>query len=207
MMAGRLVNCAEKAALLITEMPKQLADAADAIGLAETEFSSKAFAPFWDAVETAANSLGHLHSAIEKASRLTRGYRDQLAEPAVMNHDFPVPSEFLPDVPEPTLVLQALARVVRQGQTNIDFALVWEHRQTRKVLIAGFQTLGEAIRDLGSQIDSSFGELQGCIASSARQLADESRDSLAGASEQQLKLQREQDGKLDNIQRGRYLPP
>jgi len=116
----------------------------------------------------------------------------------------------LPTPPDPAPVLAELARVIRKGQTNIDFTLVWEHRQTRSVLKEGFATLGDALASLSTQVEGCVMELGESISSATAELTkaqQQARDRLDSAADRQIAIAEKQDKKLDNIQRGRYLPP
>ena len=94
------------------------------------------------------------------------------------------------------LVLSTLRRIVRMGQTNFQFASIWEDRRTREVLIAGFRTLGEAVNKLGPTIENSVSNLQASISSDVAKLVDEeirARDVLSTRLLEQNRM-------LDNIQ-------
>jgi hypothetical protein len=114
-------------------------------------------------------------------------------------HTFPSFPATSSNLPDPAPVLNDLRRVVRMGQTNFQFANIWEHRRTREVMIAGFHTLGEAVNNLGSVVENSLGSLQQSISSDMARLAQEqikTRDSLD-------RRMMEQNRMLDNIQHRR----
>jgi len=103
------------------------------------------------------------------------------------------------NLPNPSPVVNELRCVVRMEQTNFQFANTWEHGRTREVMIAGFRTLGEAVNNLGSTIESSLVGLQQSISSDVAGLVQEeikTRDSL----DRRLM---EQNRMLDNIQHHR----
>jgi hypothetical protein len=79
--------------------------------------------------------------------------------------------------------LKELQRVLRLGQTNFEFATIWEHRKTREVLISGFRNLGEAVSNLGFAVQSAMDELKVAVSSDMAQLIEEqvrSRQASAG---------------------------
>lgn len=85
------------------------------------------------------------------------------------------------------------------GQTNFEFANIWEHRRTREVLIAGFRTLGEAVNNLATTLENSTYTLQETLTSDLAKVVGEdiqTRDSLE-------KRMVEQNRMLDNLQHHR----
>lgn len=85
------------------------------------------------------------------------------------------------------------------GQTNFQFANIWEHRRTREVLIAGFRTLGEAINNLGATIEYSVSDLQRSISSDIANLVEEGIRTREAFDKRMV----EQNRMLDNIQHHR----
>ena len=55
-------------------------------------------------------------------------------------------------------------------QTKFEFANIWEHRKTQKILIAGFQTLEQAINNMKYEILSAINNLNHSIKSEFREL-------------------------------------
>jgi hypothetical protein len=92
-----------------------------------------------------------------------------------------------------------LRRIVRMGQTNFQFANIWEHRRTREVLIAGFRTLGEAINNLGTTIEYSISYLQQSVSTDMAKLIQEEIRSREALDKRLL----EQNRMLDNLQHHR----
>ena len=181
---------------LATELSQHLHLASDLLRQAEVEYQENAFAPFWDAVEKAAKQLAAFNDKANQLSNKVPGYYQMLSG---RKHTFPP----FPDNPSALQyapsVTRELRRIVRLGQTNFQFANIWEHRRTRDVLIAGFRTLGEAIDNLGATIEYSISKLQESVSSDVAKLVEQeirTRDALD-------KRMREQNRLLDNIQHGR----
>jgi len=163
---------------------------------AENEYNSNAFGPFWDAVEQAAL---HLSAFNEKAQSLYRYGDEYYSKLKGRKHTFPAFPIQNGTIPDTAFVTREFQRVVRLGQTNFQFANIWEHRRTREVLIAGFRTLGEAVNNLGATIEYSLSNLQDSISSDVAKLVEEeikTRDTLD-------KRMMEQNRMLDNIQHHR----
>lgn len=55
----------------------------------------------------------------------------------------------VPSIDATTTGMNALRR---SAEADFHFANIWEHRQLRKVMIAGFQTLGEALKHLEESV-------------------------------------------------------
>jgi uncharacterized membrane protein len=136
--------------------------AGQALKSAAFELEEEAFAPFWDAIENAASSLGECHASCEWLSVGVPRYDEALRG---RDHNFPDCFEGIDSLPDCRPLLEDLCRLVRLAQRDFRFANIWEHRQTRKVLIAGFATLGEAIRNLEATVVRSFSELKRTIES------------------------------------------
>jgi hypothetical protein len=130
---------------------------AQALKSAAFELQEEAFAPFWDAIENAAGALGECHASCQWLAVGVPRYDEILRG---LDHNFPDCFEGIDSLPDCQPLLAELYRLVRQAQRDFRFANIWEHRQTRKVLIAGFSTLGEAIRNLEATVVRSIADLK-----------------------------------------------
>ena len=188
-----LMNTYESSTALAAQLPQYISRAADSLRQAEKEFKDNAFGPFWDAVENAARQLATFNDKTGQVSKAADKYYRGLNG---RTHTFPSFPANTANLPDPSSVMNDLRRVVRMGQTNFQFANIWEHRRTREVMIAGFLTLGEAVNNLGSTVESSLLGLQQSISSDVARLVQEeikTRDS-------QDRRMIEQNRMLDNIQ-------
>jgi hypothetical protein len=162
---------------------------------ARSEFQSRAFGPFWDAIESSAHLLGEFDSATNKLASNSDDYFVGLNGRSHTFPDFPVkPSE----LPDPQKTVRDLRAVLRMGQTDFQFANIWEHRQTRAVLIAGFSSLGSALNGLSHSLNQSTNRLTSSISSDVACLVQEQI-----RTRKELEHTRLEHGEmLDNIQRG-----
>jgi hypothetical protein len=191
-----LMTIYESSAIAASELPKYLDSATNLLEEAADEFKANAFGPFWDAVENAAQQLALFSNKAGQVSNAAAAYYGGLSGRA---HTFPAFHSNPINLPDPSPVINELRRVVRMGQTNFQFANIWEHRRTREVMIAGFRTLGEAVSNLGSTVESAFCGLQQSISNDVAQLVQEeisTRDSLTERLVEQNRM-------LDNIQHHR----
>lgn len=126
------------------------------------EFQSSAFAPFWDAIENAARFLDLCHASYAAIQSNRLKYYQVLAP---SEHNFPVLESQLAALDDPSQALAEFRRLVRQGQTNLGFAQIWEHRATRQSIVAGFQTLADGIRHLEATLVKSLDQLRRSVSS------------------------------------------
>lgn len=175
------------------ELPVLINNASGWLLRAQAEYNANAFAPFWDAVENAAIYLATFN---DKAKILSANATDYYKLLQGKKHTFPVFPVNMRTIPDDVPVVNDLYRIVRLGQTNFQFANIWEHRRTRAVLISGFQTLGEAVNNLRGAITYSISNLRQSITTDVAKLVEEeimTRDALD-------KRLVEQNQMLNNIQ-------
>lgn len=141
----------------LESLPKLLRAAEVSVKLADDEFRANAFGPYWDAVDQAVMTFRQFHTA---AANLPEKYEDYRHALIGLRHTFP-PLSFSNDMlPDPLPALKSLEKVVRLGQTDFRFASIWEQRTNRRALLAGFQTFGEAIAHLHTDVISSLSNIQ-----------------------------------------------
>lgn len=161
------IEAVEHSSTLVKSLPESLRHANSWIDKAETEFKENAYAPFWDAVESAAQNLGEYDSYLKQLREYCElynvRYKGLLKTSPSDVLEIPSFSIDISDVPLPLSTCSRFDKVVRKGQTEFQFANIYEHRMTRQVLIAGFRTLGEAISNLSNQLNYQFGQLKNAI--------------------------------------------
>lgn len=194
--AASLMKSYESSIEMSTTLNQRLTWASDWLSRAEREFQDNAFSPFWDAIEKAAFNLADFKNIADDLSRYASNYYKMLAG---RKHTFPKFPVDLTAIPNPSSTLDELRRLVRLGQTNFQFANIWEHRRTREVLIAGFSTLGEAVNNIGTVVERSIHSLQDSISSDIARLAEEEIKSREEVDRRFV----DQNRMLDNIQHGR----
>ncbi len=205
-----LISTYDSSKILANEIPNCLNEAASWLRTAEAEYKANAFAPFWDAVEQAAIWLGDYNY---KANQLANNANEYYQTLNGVQHTFPIfPAKFK-NIPDASFVISELYRITRLGQTNFHFANIWEHRRTRKEIVAGFRTLNDAINDLGDTIEGSISKLQNSIFSDlakvikeqirTRESVDKTRESIDKTGASIDKRLVEQNRMLDNIQHER----
>ena len=177
------------------KLPNLIGNAEFHLDKAEEEFSDGVFAPFWDEIEHATNSLAAYHQNINYLISTAQDYDKRAKQLPSKVPAFSLPLHKLPDA-RPTA--QRLAKIVRKAQKDFHFATIYEQRKTNQLLYQGFRSLGEAIYSMGDQISYSLDGLSDRLNVSLNDLLDSSRE--------QTRILNEQDEKLDNIQRRRKPP-
>lgn len=188
---------------LASDLGKDLSQATSYLQHAEEEYNANAFSPFWDAIEGAARSLADHNKNVKQLSKNAEWYYKNLHGRKHTFPPFPIQPNMLPNV---LPVLNEFRRVVRLGQTNFQFAQIWEHYKDRQVMMAGFRYFGEAISNLRGTIEHSISDLQASITSSlAKSIIEEinTRDVIADAGEKLNERLLEQSRMLDNVQHNR----
>lgn len=127
------------------------------IAIARDEFRANAFAPFWDNLEFAFSHIEAFRKHLQELQYDAEGYNSTLRDRKHNFPKYPVPLESVPDLRG---VVRELTATVRQGQTNYQFASIWEHRRTREVLIEGFKTFGEAVQHIGASVDQTLKDFE-----------------------------------------------
>ena len=193
-----LQNIFSESLKLAAELPIFLQNADNCIKKCRVEFQQSAFDPYWTLVENATYSFEEFRKSTKTINHFLNEYYRKLKG---QKHSFPIFPIDINSIPVPTKLLDEFQQVVRLGQTNFQFASIWEQRKIRQVLIAGFQTLGEAVDNMASVVHNEIILLRNSLNSSVSLLIEEeiiTRDSIRTSLEKQNEM-------LDNVQR-RHKP-
>ena len=210
-LALRLTNVISESTRTATDLPKLVQTAENTIDLAEQEFQDGAFAPFWDAVEQAANKLASYEATIQRLIQNSDFYTGEALKLETPPPPFQLGLQTLPNASHTANRMRA---VVRRAQKDFHFATIYEQRKTNQLLVAGFSTLGQAINELGDRLDSSIERLASSVSISVSEQTTALVSELEMSSEQaasdaaaQREHEREEREMLDNIQRRRKPRP
>jgi hypothetical protein len=169
-LTSRLISTYESSTESVAELREHLNQASRLLENAENEYRANAFAPFWDAVENAAQ---HLSAFNGKTNKLSQNASDYYSKLNGRKHTFPTFPVQIGTIPDASAVVKEFRRVVRMGQTNHDFADIWELRRIQTGLITGFRTLGEAVNNLGATLENSIYNLQETVSSDLGKVIEE----------------------------------
>jgi len=174
-----LIRLSQNAIATLETLPRRLADAESFLDRAEADFAERAFAPFWDSIERATLQIGGFNDDVgrlaEMATRHTQLRREYRGE----SEPFPLTRSSAERAGVASGTTDRLTSLVRQGQRDFQFALIYEQRKTNQLLIAGFTTLASALDGMGRRLAASIEGLAGAVAESA----DSLQQSLQGVQE------------------------
>lgn len=196
------------------KLPNFIEDSKWYLDKAEDEFSDGAFAPFWDAIESATNSLAAYHQNINQLTRTTQDYDIKANEFSlwinkinygvvynIKNQPFTIEApEFklpLGKLPDAIPTAERLAKIVRKAQKDFHFATIYEQRKTNQLLYQGFRSLGDAIYSIGSEISFSLDGLSNKLNVSLSDLLESSHEQNRIISKHNTDMERH----ADNLQR------
>lgn len=151
--AGWLVSTAVK---LRQSCSDHIRSADAALDRAEDEFTERAFAPFWDAVESAVNDLAQTDEAIRGIGEKRTSYQADVGKLDSLPPGFDVETASLSSVRG---IAERMHGIVRQAQKDFQFSTIFEQRKTNQLLVYGFGTLASAIAEMGSRLEMSLSEL------------------------------------------------
>ena len=76
---------------------------------------------------------------------------------------FPIVESSILGIADTQTITVRLASIVRRAQSDFQFATIYEQRKTNAILIAGFQTLSDAIYGIGAQMVDAIADLAGTV--------------------------------------------
>ncbi len=186
---------------LVQELPELLKKASGSLKRAQYEFSDSAFSPYWDCIEKATKYLASFNNNIQDIENNAKQYYQRL-QTVMEKNTFP---SFFPEqavFPDASPVINELNTVIRPGLTNYQFANIWEQRKTQKILIRGFNTLGDSISNMALSISSSICQLHDTLSSNTAQMIDQqvmSEESFEHYSKKHINLMEDQVKRLKSI--------
>lgn len=220
-LALRLTSLISDSNQIVARLPNLVRDAENTIDRAEREFRERAYTPFWEVVEQAAEKLAYFEAEIQSLIQTSKSYKEQALQLDTAPPLFQIGIHTLPDASH---TVSRLRSVVRQAQKDFQFATIYkqcemidEQRKTNHLLAAGFSRLGQAIDGLGDRLDSSMAKLAYSVhmdisdltskvesehGKTRKQAASDSADQRK-ISKDQRESQNEANEMLDNIQRRR----
>ena len=153
--------------IVSTILPQYEDSLRKSLALAKIDFYDNAISPFWDRIEEAGQSLSGFNESVSQLLTNSSVYCDILTG---KKHNFPFPFPIGTSVLISKIVLDEYNCTVRQAQTKFEFAHIWEHRKTQKILIADFATFEQAKNNIRDSIVSAIGELNHSIKSEFKEL-------------------------------------
>ena len=126
------------------------------IAIAKDDFIENAFSPFWSNIETASESLSLFKEALKQLQINRNLYERNLSG---LNHNFPTTFPIGKGIKIQD-TLEEFRTIVRKAHTHPTFSIIWEQRRNTRALYGGFNTLENAINNLGTDIVGAIENLQ-----------------------------------------------
>lgn len=133
---------------------------AESLRRARNDFQERAYSPFWSHVEVALARLADMRDSYASLASSASKYRRSLAG---RRHTFPKFPFTMSDLPKPDDLVAQLDETVRAAHKDFQFANIYENRQTRHAVVAGFGSMIAAIEGLRSEVWSGFTQLDSAI--------------------------------------------
>lgn len=137
------------------------------IETAKIDFADNALSPFWDRIEESTNYLGCFKDAVDQLAYNSEIYKKVLED---RSHNFPTPFPIGTNISISQTLIDDFYSIIRKAQTKFEFANIWEHKKTQKILIEGFRTLADAINNMSNAIVAAISDLKHSIRSDFREL-------------------------------------
>ncbi len=216
----QMIVLGEQSIGFFESMPKHLSFAEEHLDQAEVDFGDGAFAPFWDSIEKAANTLGRFDEGVRHINDNSSHYIELIKKYEDTPPEFPLARQSIAKLGVGTGTAQRMKAIVRNAQRNFQFATIYEQRKTNQILVAGFTNLAQAldqmawhitasIDDLTSSVDvmtSTLNESMRAIHSRMGDIAEttiQHHEELMKGTSEGAARERKALEMLDNIQRGR----
>jgi DNA repair exonuclease SbcCD ATPase subunit len=146
---------------------KRITTAENCLNQAESEFKARAFSPFWDQIENAANNIATHQKQIDFINNAAIKYKIELANIEADIPEFKLPKDSLPDAHS---TINRMQGIIRKAQKDFQFATIFEQRRTSILLTDGVGTLADVIDALDKTIEYSLSNLTITLKSSTDSL-------------------------------------
>lgn len=177
----RMARCRES----VNSLAKSIASAFEAaqehsrsatklLDAAEIDLADRAFAPFWDSIESAIVSVGMLDESIRSINEHFKQYPALVTEYGEVTPKIVIAEEWRNTLTGAPDVSARLRQLVRVAQRDFEFASIFEQRKTHRLLVEGFAGLDDAVAAMTGRLEASISSLNSSIA----RLQDDLHDSL-----------------------------
>lgn len=149
----------ERSLRSLESMPDKLVAAERYIDQAENDFKERAFSPFWDSMESAATSIACFGEHVQSVTSGLATYDQLVRQLEGVAPKFPVTREAIPTLRNAAETSKRLEQVARLAQRDFEFATIYEQHKTNRILVEGFGTLGQALSNMTSRLETSISSL------------------------------------------------
>jgi hypothetical protein len=138
---------------------------------AESEFKSGAFVAFWDKVERAAGDLSAASERIEEVGKHASVYDTALSKYAGSSEVplFSISGRTIDELGKSmSQEAKRLNGISYEAQKDFHFATIYEQRRNTATVVEGFNSLGEAVNNIGDRIESAIFSLEETVSEGFR---------------------------------------
>lgn len=167
-----IVAICENSIVLFEQLPDKLEIAEELLHQAQFEFSEGAFAPFWDAIEKLAKTLGIFDEMVHNIEKNSSKYINLIKKYEKLPPKFPISKNSVGNLIIGTSTSERMKEIVRKAQRNFQFSTIYEQRKTNQILVAGFTNLAQALDRMTWQITTSINNLADSVGSMTETLND-----------------------------------
>lgn len=153
-MLGQVSYSRQHTSKLLRDIPEVLALAEDHLSRAMQDYEERAFYPFWDQLEHAANSMHRYKEIVEDIERHSAQYRtltEELQEPVPA---FPVGSSIQVLILSARPTMERIDNLARAAHRDFEFATIYATRKTNTILVKGFENLSSALYDISNDLNA-----------------------------------------------------
>lgn len=154
-----MIDLDKRSLYIFEELPGILKQAEKNLDQAERDFTDNALSPFWDSIEEAIQKLATFNEKLYEIERNISEYESLTTQYEGKSPDFTLSRNSISSLNVSNSTSKRLQTLVRKAQRNYEFASIYEQRKTNQILVAGFNNLSDAIRDMTSKITSSINKL------------------------------------------------
>ncbi len=159
--------CHARSMSLLASIPAAFQDIENLIVEANTDFTERAYYPFWDTLEKAAIKAADVNQTISALNWNAHDYRKKVDAYKGSVPDFPVTSAITPHLTESFSTVKRIEAIARIAHRDFQFSTIYATRKTNNILIAGFKGLNEALNgislsltEVGDRLDNGLRQLE-----------------------------------------------
>lgn len=159
----QMVILGEQSMSLFESIPQYLRGTEAHLDQADLDFAEGVFAPFWDSIEVAVNTLGVFDKNVCQIKTDLSCYTKLIEKYEDVPPEYPLSRQSIDKLAVGTATAERMKSIVRKAQSKFEFAMIYEQRKTNQILVAEFTNLGQALNGMTSRIASSIYNLASSI--------------------------------------------
>ena len=197
-----LIYQCERSIDLIESMSRKLVVAKVYLDDAESQFTRREVAPFWDSIEEATECLAQFNDCIRAIDGASDRFRREAQEYIDTYGDNPPTFPDLTQIPDKLSVGKLIAKRMQENvsaaQCYFEFSSIFESRKTNKILIAGFSTLSDTMNQMDLEIGRAINNLTNSV-DSMSDVVEKHQKEVSNAEQARAEREKKALEMLDNI--------